>query len=316
MYNEAENINDTLNKIQLALSSRSETWELLLVDDGSTDDTANIAKQLIEANNYIRLISYPHNQGRGYALRAGFAKASGDLIVTTDADLSYDPHYILDLLDCLQNNQQVHIAIGSPYMPGGTTAGVPPLRLLPSKFGNSLLRYMVNSDIYTWTGIFRAYRRQVIDSIDLESKGKEIHLEILTRALAVGYQVQEVPAILAARNKGRSKFRFLRTITSHLRFIFIERTILFFWIVGFTGLFVSLIIGAYITYLRFKGTLNPERPLVTMLIILFLGSLQIISFGAIAIQTYLLRRELYRTQKQIMLNQRKQPLPYHEPEED
>lgn len=312
MYNESENIKDTYQQIADTFQTREEDWEILFVNDGSTDDTADVVRDLVAEDSRVRLLSYPKNQGRGYALRTGFAKAEGEFIVTTDADLSYAPKYILSLLDMLQTDQQTHFVLGSPYMPGGATEGVSAFRLFLSQFGNMMLRWSVNKDIYTWTGIFRAYRRKVIESIDLESNGKEIHLEILTRALSVGYQVREVPAVLATRRKGSSKFRFLGTISSHLKFILIERTISVFWIVGFIGIIISLMIGAYITYLRFEGTLNPERPLVTLMVILLLGSLQIISFGAIAFQIYVLRRELYRTQKQILLGQRKQNLPYND----
>jgi len=79
------------------------------------------------------------------------------------------------------------------YMPGGGVKNVPLLRLWISKLGNKILRYTMPNRIYTSTGIFRAYRRKVLDSLELESDGKEIHLEILSKALALGYRVKENP---------------------------------------------------------------------------------------------------------------------------
>lgn len=311
MFNESENIIHTFEEIKTAFQERPESWEVIFVSDGSTDNTAEVAARLAQQYPQIKPISYPQNRGRGYALRTGFAVATGELIVTIDADLSYAPPYILKLIDTLQEHPQVHVAIGSPYMPGGNTEGVTPFRLFLSRFGNIILQLMVNRDIYTWTGIFRAYRRQVINSIDLESDGKEIHLEILTRLMAVGYTLKEVPAVLTSRKKGKSKFRFIGTIFSHLKFVFIERTILLFGALGGIALVLGFLLGIYISYLRFAGKLNPERPLVTMMIILLLGGLQLLSFGILTFQISVLRREIYRTQKEILLDQRQHLLPFN-----
>jgi glycosyltransferase involved in cell wall biosynthesis len=310
MFNESENIVHTLEQIRSAFETRPEQWEVVFVNDGSTDDTAQVAKRLAEAYSNVQVVSYPHNKGRGYALRCGFAAAQGAILVTIDADLSYAPPYILKVIDALKNDPQVHVALGSPYMPGGSTENITPFRLFLSRFGNIILQTLVNREIYTWTGIFRAYRRQVIESIDLESDGKEIHLEILTRVMAVGYKVKEVPAVLTTRRLGKSKFRFMNTILSHLKFVFIERAILFFGAIGGIALLIGFIFGLYITYLRFDGSLNPERPLMVMTVILLLGGVQLLSFGVLAFQISLIRRELYRTQKQILLDQPHPSLPF------
>jgi dolichol-phosphate mannosyltransferase len=310
MFNESENTLDTHQQIHKAFENSGYSWELVFVSDGSTDNTVEVARRIQAQDARVSVVSYPQNRGRGYAMRCGFASAQGTMFVTIDADLSYHPSYILDLIRCLAENPQVHIAIGSPYMPNGGTEGLDRFRHLLSRSGNIILQLIVNRDIYTWTGIFRAYRRQVIDSLDLQSDGKEIHLEILSRAMAIGYTIKEVPAVLTSRKKGRSKFKFLGTINSHLQFIFTERLILLFWLLGGVTMVIGLIIGLYITYLRFDGTLNPERPLVTILILLLLGGLQLLSFAGIAVQLSILRRELYRIQKQVMLDQHKQLLPF------
>src|SRR5208337_3314788 len=97
----------------------------------------------------------------------------------------------------------------------GGVENVPFLRLWVSKLGNKILRQVMPNRIYTSTGIFRAYQRKVLDSLELESDGKEIHLEILSKAMALGFKVKEVPAILTSRKKGRSKFKFKKTTASH-----------------------------------------------------------------------------------------------------
>jgi hypothetical protein len=152
--------------------------------------------------------------------------------------------------------------------------------------------------IYTSTGIFRAYRRKVLDSLEIESDGKEIHLEILSKALALGYRVKESPAILTSRKKGKSKFKFRKTAISHLVFSVFEKPVIIFGFVGLLTLAIGLLIGAYIIYLRLSGDLTPGRPLITFSILLILGGMQILSFGFIAIQIVSLRKEILRIQKE------------------
>ncbi len=130
------------------------------------------------------------------ALRKGFKESRGEIIVSIDADLSYDPGYILDLVETLKKEPDLDFVLASPYMPGGGVQNVPFHRLWISKLGNKILRLAMPNRIYTSTGIFRAYRKKVLDSLELESDGKEIHLEILSKAIALGYSVKEKPAIL------------------------------------------------------------------------------------------------------------------------
>lgn len=303
-YNESENIVDTLERITAVLADRPERWEVVFVNDGSEDNTAEVIQRLSESDPHVVPAGYEENAGRGRALRVGFAQARGDIIVSTDADLSYDARYILDLLDALHENPSVDFVLGSPYMPGGDTEGVDPKRLLISQFGNKILQATVNSRIHTFTGIFRAYRREVLDALELDSDGKEIHLEILSRALGAGYRVKEVPATLRSRKKGKSKFRFGGTALSHLLFSFNERPIVVFGAMGFLLLAGGLIGGIYVTTLRFQGRLNPGRPLTTLVVVLMLAGLQILSFGFIALQIGTLRREIFRVQRENRLLRR------------
>jgi hypothetical protein len=161
-----------------------------------------------------------------------------------------------------------------------------------------VLKAIISADVHTFTGIFRAYRREVLNALELESEGKEIHLEILSRALGAGYRVKEVPAVLRSRKKGRSKFRLGQTALSHLLFSFNERPILVFGGLGLLLLAGGLIGGLYVSVLRFQGRLNPGRPLTTLVVILMLAGLQILSFGFIALQVGALRREIFKIQRE------------------
>jgi dolichol-phosphate mannosyltransferase len=298
MFNEAENAESTLNRVEEALASFRGTYEIIIVNDGSLDNTVDILNGLAEQDRKLKVVSYSMNVGRGMALKKGFKESSGDIVVSIDADLSYNPHYILDFVEILKKEPEIDFVLASPYMPGGSVQNVPFHRLWVSRFGNKILRFAMPNRIYTSTGIFRAYRKKVLDSLELESDGKEIHLEILSKALALGYRVKESPAILTSRRKGQSKFKFRKTAISHLVFSVFEKPVLIFGFVGLLTLAIGFLIGMYIVYLRLLGDLTPGRPLITFAILLILGGIQILSFGFIAIQIVSLRREILRIQKE------------------
>ena len=202
MFNEADNVESTLTKVKEALGTFEGAYEILAVNDGSLDNTLETLNRLAEQDKKLKIVSYPKNIGRGMALRKGFKESSGEIIVSIDADLSYSPKYIPEFVETLRKEPDIDFVLASPYMPGGGVQNVPVLRLWVSKLGNKILRLVMPNRIYTSTGIFRAYRRKVLDSLELESERKEIHVEILSKALALGYRVKERPAILTSRKKG------------------------------------------------------------------------------------------------------------------
>jgi len=298
MYNEAENAEFTLKHVEEALVSLQKNYEIVVVDDGSIDNTYEVLNRLAQENGRLRVVSYQKNRGRGMALRMGFKAAKGEIIISMDADLSYDPIYIPQVFEVLRAEKDIDVILASPYMPGGRVQDVPFLRLWISRLGNRVLRFAMPNRIYTSTCIFRGYRRKVLDSLELESEGKEIHLEILSKIIALGYRVKEVPAVLKGRKKGRSKFKFKKTAASHLVFSFFEKPMIIFGFLGLLTLGAGGLIGIYVVYLRYAGILTPGRPLVTFALLLILGGIQILSFGFIAIQIVSLRREILRIQKE------------------
>ena len=298
MFNEAENVEITLEKVEGILSQFQGTFEIIPVNDGSVDNTLEVLKKVAGRNKKIKVVSYPKNVGRGRALRTGFRESTGDIVVSIDADLSFAPNHILDLIKVLREEPDVDFVLGSPFVPGGRVRNVPFHRLWISKLGNKVLRYTMPNKIYYSTGVFRAYRRKVLDSLELESDDKEIHLEILSKAVALGYRVKEVPVVLSARTRGKSKFKFKKTAVSHLVFSAFEKPMIIFGFLGLLSLGIGLLMGLYIAFLRFSGELTPGRPLITFAILLILGGIQILSFGFIALQIVSLRKEILRIQKE------------------
>lgn len=297
MYNEEKNVESTLKEVLKTMKANFKKWEVIVVDDGSTDKTREIAEMMASLNPFLKVISYQPNQGRGKALREGFKAAKGEIVVTIDSDLSYSPEHIPKMVKVLKDEPQTDIVVGSPYTRGGKVAGVPFARLFWSKYGNKFLSLVMPGNLTTFTGILRAYRKPVLDLLELHSNDKDIHLEILSKALALGFQAREIPARLEARKKGRSKFKLSTTMVSHILFSFFEKPALFFSFIGLIFIFLGLIGGFYIIYLWRQAALNPDRPLMTLFVLLIISGIQVLAFGIIATQMVLLRNEVYRVQK-------------------
>ncbi|HUU27451.1 MAG TPA: glycosyltransferase [archaeon] len=304
MYNEGENVRGTVLAVCDQLRRTGRTFELVCVDDGSTDTTREELDKIAREIEEVRVIGYKANCGRGKALREGFSASRGLFIISIDADLSYHPGQIISLVERLEKPDDPDIIIASPYMPGGKTEGVKPFRLLVSRAANILLRQAMGRKYYTLTGIFRGYRRKVFDCIELYSDGKEIHLEIIAKAEAAGLQIVEVPAVLTSRSRGGSKLKMRLTVVSHLMFSFYERPLLLFGVLGLLFTLASLVLGGYLFYLYWTSALNPTRPIVWLSVLLLLTGIQMASFAFISTQITLLKKELFRTQKEVLLLQR------------
>jgi glycosyltransferase involved in cell wall biosynthesis len=299
MHNETENLPGTIDRIVAAVEKAGRTFEIIAVDDGSTDTTAQRLQTMASEDPRLRVESYPANRGRGYALRRGFSVASGRIIATIDADLSYAPEHIGHMLGVLDNHPEADFVVGSPYAKGGSTINVPPGRLLISQWGNRVLGLAMPGRLTAVTGILRAYRREVLDVLDLESNDKAIHLEIVSKAIAAGFTPAEMPAVLTGRQRGKSKFLLKATIASHLVFSFYEKPIMLFGMIGALILGLGLGSGVRLIYMWQMGTLNPDRPLIPLTVILLVAGLQILLFGFLGSQIVQVRRELYRTQKTV-----------------
>lgn len=217
-YNESDNIaqlHQQLSAIQPELERRG-GFELVLVDDGSSDDTFARLSSTFAAWENARIVQHERNRGLGAALRTGFAQAHGEVIVTTDSDGTYPFTSIPALLDMLQPG--IDIVTASPYHPSGGVDGVPAYRLLFSKGASAMYRVLLDPRLHTYTAMYRAYRREVIERIPTSSDGFLMVTELLVGALLAGYHAAEFPAVLRVRRYGQSKARVWQITRSHLRF--------------------------------------------------------------------------------------------------
>lgn len=309
MFNEEANLQNTLSEIKRELTAHGyNDHEIIFVNDGSTDNTEANAKALAQNEPALKIVGYKQNQGRGKALRTGLDAATGDIICTIDFDLSYDIEHVTRMIKTLEEDELTDVVLASAYMPGGKTIGVAPFRLFISKSANYLFRYAYTPRIYTSTCVVRGYRKEVVDGLLLESNDKEIHLEILSKVLALGYRIKEIPGTLTKRKAGKSKFKFRSTSVSHLIHLVHEKPFLLFGIGGFFLMILGLIASAIIVYTRFSGDLEFAESYLGRLVspnfvlILFIAGLQMLGIGFLGIQNNLLKRELYRTQREIKRN--------------
>ena len=141
---------------------------------------------------------------------------AGDIIVTTDSDGTYKFSTIPAMLEHLKGN--VSIVTASPYHPNGEVVGVPGYRILLSRGSSMLYRILLSWKVHTYTALYRAYRREVIDRIPFAADDFLGGTELMVKAMLKGYQVDEFPAALHRRMFGVSKAKLMKTIMSHLNF--------------------------------------------------------------------------------------------------
>ena len=219
-YNEAGSVDRVQAELLPVASQLARTGpiELVFVDDGSSDGSLDAFRDAIRPGPgvQVRFEQHPQNRGLGAALRTGFAAARGEVVVTTDSDGTYAFAEIPGLLACL--SPDVDLVTASPYHPRGGVDGVPGYRLLLSRGSSLIYRLLVDWHLHTYTSLFRAYRRALIDGVTFESSGFLAGTEILVKALLLGFRAAEYPAVLHSRAAGVSKAKLTRTTLAHLRF--------------------------------------------------------------------------------------------------
>lgn len=221
--NEVENVPKLQTELMPVVAglARERSVEVVFVDDGSTDGTLAALQAAFAAGRgpagvAIRFEQHPVNRGLGAAMRTGFAAASGDVILSTDADGTYKFETLPALLAYL--TPDVDIVTASPYHPAGAVKDVPQYRLVLSQGASFLYRLLVEWNLHTWTALYRAYRREVLQTISFASPGFLAGTELLVKARLAGYRAAEYPAVLHSRVAGQSKAKVWRIIRAHLGF--------------------------------------------------------------------------------------------------
>ena len=203
-YNERGNI----EKLLPELLDFDPSLEVLVVDDGSPDGTADAVEAIARARGRAHVLRRTSKDGIGPAYRAGFKKAlelGGQLIVQMDADFS---HPIESLPELFEGTADHDVVLGSRYLDGITVVRWPMERLLLSYFGNYYVRKLTRLPVRDTTGGFKCWRRETLEAIDLDqvrSNGYSFQIEMTYRAWCKGARILEVPIIFMDREVGVSK---------------------------------------------------------------------------------------------------------------
>lgn len=203
---------------RLVASGDIEDYELIVVDDASTDATGEIADRLAAENPRIRVVHHPKNRKLGGAMKTGFATATGDLVLYTDADLPFD---MSELSRAVRLMREYDADIVSAYRFDRTGEGL--LRSLYTRVYNSLVRALFGVKIRDINFAFKLCRRRIFDHVELRSEGSFIDAELVIRASRLGFEILQFGVDYFPRTRGASTLSRPGIIVTILREMFALR---------------------------------------------------------------------------------------------
>jgi glycosyltransferase involved in cell wall biosynthesis len=312
VLNEEESLPLLHQSLTAALAHSGYSYEIIIVDDGSTDRSFAVMCELQAQDDHLRVVRFRRNFGQTAAFSAGFDRAQGDVVITIDADLQNDPADIPALM--------AKIAEGYDVVSGWRVDRKDRFldRRLPSMLANSLIRWATGVHIHDYGCSLKAYRREVLDDVHLYG---EMHRFIPALAHAAGASVTEIPVNHHARQFGKAKYGLSRTLKVILdilvvRFLmsFSTRPIHIFGLLGLISFFAG---GAVLLYLAVVRLLLLQsianRPLTLLGILLTMLGVQLVTSGLLAElvtrtyyesqgkTTYTIREELGNEQQAVVI---------------
>jgi dolichol-phosphate mannosyltransferase len=192
-------------------------WHVLFVDDGSTDDSFATLLRAERDLGWVEVIRHRENLGLGAALRTGFAHTRSPIVCTMDSDCTYAPERLPELVRLVEAGAD--IATASAWHPDSVASEGARLRLLLSRSVSRLYQALVAQDVHTFTCLFRAYRREVLERVPVQSDGFGAVAELMLRAMCAGYRIAELPMALEPRRHGVSKLRTMQAVATHCRLL-------------------------------------------------------------------------------------------------
>jgi len=281
-YNEEESLRELFEKLE-AVSERfareGNGYEYVFVDDGSTDGTLDVLRELRSRSRRVGIISFRRNMGKSAALAVAFAAVSGDIVITMDADLQDDPEEIPNLV--------ARIDEGADLVSGWKVDRKDPIsKTLPSKLFNGVTSLASGVRLHDFNCGLKAYRREVVDSITLYG---ELHRFIPVLAAWEGFEVAELPVRHFARKYGYSKFgarRFLNGLFDLITVMFVTRRALnplhFFGRIAIVLFALGVLPQIWFFIQWLMGEALRVRPIMLLGFVLIIVALQIASIGLLA----------------------------------
>lgn len=286
--NEAANVRQLCRELIDVLDASGRTFEIVLVDDGSTDDTFQILRELQASEPRLRVVRFRRNFGQTAAFAAGFAHARGRLIATMDGDLQNDPHDIPAMVELIER--------GNDIVCGWRKHRKDPFlnRRLPSMIANRVISLATGVRLNDYGCSLKVFRAEVVKPLRLYG---EMHRFLPAIASEMGVRIAEMPVNHRARVHGRSKYGISRTVRVILDLMTVKFLLSYstrpLQIFGLLGLVMGLVgagINGWLAYLRLFGYQSlADRPILLLGILLIFTGFQLITLGLLAelqIRTY------------------------------
>jgi len=292
VYNEEENLDEMNAEIKGVVENMDVEYEIIYIDDGSTDRSFEILSALREENQNIKIIQFRRNFGQTAGLAAGFDYASGDVIITMDSDRQNDPNDIPMLLEKI--NEGYDLVSGWRFDRQDAWLS----RRLPSKIANGLISKITGVKLHDYGCSLKAFRKDVVENLELYG---EMHRFIPAIASWMGVRIAEVKVNHRARVAGTSKYGISRTFRVVLDLVTVKfllqysaRPIHFFGSIGLvsgvTGFLIAFVM--LIQKLFFNVALG-DRPLLLLAVLLMFIGIQFVTFGLLG---ELMTRTYHETQ--------------------
>jgi len=277
VLNESKNIPILYEKIKESMDGLN--YEIIFVDDGSSDNTFELLKSIVEKNPAVKAIKLRKNFGKAAAYSAGFENSNGDIIVTMDGDLQDDPAEIHKFLKKIEEGYDV--VSGWKYRGKGRFD-----KAIASKFFNKITSFMTGIKLHDFNCPFKAYRKEVLNNISLYG---DLYRFIPVLVYERGYKIGEIKIENYPRKFGKSKYKINRYIRAFLDLItvlfltkFKKSPLYLFGNVGLSVFMVGFLIDLYLTYKKiFHGLVLSQQPILFLGILLMIIGAQFISIGLI-----------------------------------
>ena len=288
VLDEQDNLQLMHEKIRAALDALGKTAEVIYVDDGSTDNSLKVLREIAASDDRVRVISLRRNYGQTAAMSAGIDAALGEILIPMDADLQNDPADIKRLLDKLDEGYDVVSGWRKDRQDKLIS------RKIPSKIANKIISWIGDVPLHDYGCSLKAYRRDVIQDVKLYG---EMHRFIPIYAAWAGARVTEIPVDHHARTMGKSKYGISRTIKVVFDLITIKfmaeyhtKPIYVFGTFGMLAFFISMLAGIWAVVLKFGySTSFILTPLPIIAVVMLAISVQFFLMGLLAellVRTY------------------------------
>lgn len=299
LYNEEQSLMPLSLSIRDALDRMKVTYEVIFVDDGSTDNSLKLLREIHRKNRRYKFISFRRNYGKSAALSVGFQHAVGKVIVTMDSDLQDDPNEIPRLIEKLE--------AGYDLVNGWKKKRHDPIsKTIPSKLFNLATSLLTGIKLRDFNSGLKAYRREVVQDIKVYG---EMHRFLPVLAHWAGYKVAEIPVVHHARKYGKTKFGlsrfwhgFLDLVTILFTMRYSKRPLHFFGVIGLLTFILGFAIDLELTIEWVMGkTAISNRPLFMVGILLIIVGVQFVSIGLLGemitrtntVEEYVLKEKVF-----------------------